>query len=179
MKIQSIKKTNDDSVVIALDGQYNITKVCLDDISNMDNIYSADSEAHTYSQVVTGNISFIEIENLSKISGIDSNKFVVSVYDATSSDTVFYYDEDQLYYREIDLLTSYCNTCLDKQQKERILLFSVKKDLLDFAMSKNIVEDAVGFYRDLDRLLCLSSKPNLIDNKNIVCRNCCNGICKI
>lgn len=179
MKIQSIKKTNDDSVVITLDGQYNITKVYLDDISNMDNIYSADSEAHTYSQVVTGNISFIEIENLSKISGIDSNKFVVSVYDATGSDTVFYYDEDQLYYREIDLLTSYCNTCLDKQQKERILLFSVKKDLLDFAMSKNIVEDAVGFYRDLDRLLCLSSKPNLIDNKNIVCRNCCNGICKI
>ena len=179
MKIQSIKKINDDSVVITLDGQYTITKVCLDDISNMDNIYSADSEAHTYSQVVTGNISFIEIENLSKISGIDSNKFVVSVYDATSSDTVFYYDEDQLYYREIDLLTSYCNTCLDKQQKERILLFSVKKDLLDFAMSKNIVEDAVGFYRDLDRLLCLSSKPNLIDNKNIVCRNCCNGICKI
>lgn len=181
MKIQSIKKSNDDTITFSLDGQYsNITKLYLDDVSNMDNIYSADAEAHTYSQTVTGSVSFITVENLSKIPGIDSNKFVVSIHDsANGSYTTFYYDEEQLYYREVDLLTSYCNTCLDKQQKERILLFSVKKDLLDFALSKNIVEDAVGFYIDLDRLLCLSSKPNFIDNKNVVCRNCCNGVCKI
>lgn len=178
MKIQSIKKA-DDTIVLTLDGSYNITKVYLDDVHNMDNIYSTDSDKHTYSQSSTGSVSSIEIQNASTLPGIDSNKFVVSIHDATNSYTTFYYNEEELYYREIDLLTSYCNTCLDKQQKEDILLFSVKKELLDFAMSINNVEEAVGFYRDLDRLLQLSSKSNLIDNKNLVCRNCCNGVCKI
>nr|DAW32135.1 MAG TPA: hypothetical protein [Caudoviricetes sp.] len=43
-------------------------------------------------------------------------KMVLNAFTVTIEDSVaFYYDTEELYYKQIDLLCNHCSTCLDDQ----------------------------------------------------------------
>ena len=42
-------------------------------------------------------------------------------------------DKKNIYNAMVNLLSSYCDTCMDKHQKEKILMCAFKLELIDYA----------------------------------------------
>ena len=171
----------DSTIVITLDSAASVSKVWIDTLDNYENMYSAEDDKHSYvvnSPSVSGTTVQINSETLSP--ELDTSSFLVTINGSTG----FYYDEKELYYKEIDLLTNFCSTCLDKHQKERMVLFMTKYHLFQYAIANNLLEDQVNYYIDLARMLGIDFKYNAKLNtlycgrRNKVIK-CCNGYCAL
>lgn len=178
MKITDINIVNN-NIVVSVDNTENISIVYIDSIYNYDKIFSINNDDHTYT-ITQFNIvdNTIQID-LQSNEDIDTSAFIVTINGMSK----FYFDKKELYYKSIDLLTEYCSTCLDKEQKEKLLLFILKDELLQYAISNDILEDQVNIYRDIARLLkidVISNKQNIIKKCNYSkCKTCCNGMCSL
>lgn len=178
MKITDINIVNN-NIVVSVDNTENISKIYIDSIYNYDNIFSINDDDHTYT-IMQFNVvdNTIQID-LQSNEDIDTSAFIVTINGISK----FYFDKKELYYKSIDLLTEYCSTCLDKEQKEKLLLFILKDELLQYAISNNILEDQVNMYKDIARLLkidVISNKQNIIKKCNqSKCKTCCNGMCSL
>lgn len=178
MKITDINIVNN-NIVVSVDNTENISIVYIDSIYNYDKIFSVNDDDHTYT-ITQFNIvdNTIQID-LQSNEDIDTSAFVVTINGISK----FYFDKKELYYKSIDLLTEYCSTCLDKEQKEKLLLFILKDELLQYAISNDILEDQVNIYRDIARLLkidVISNKQNIIKKCNhSKCKTCCNSMCSL
>ena len=171
----------DNIITITLDSAASVSKVWIDTLDNYDNMYSAEDEKHSYvieSPQVSRNTVQINIETLSP--ELDTSAFLVTVNGSMG----FYYDQKELYYKEIDLLTNFCSTCLDKHQKERMVLFMTKYHLFQYATENGLIEDQVDYYIDLARMLGIDFKYNA--RLNCLCSGkckrvvkCCNGFCAL
>lgn len=171
----------DNIITITLDSATSVSKVWIDTLDNYDNMYSAEDEKHSYvieSPQVSGNTIQIDSETLSP--ELDTSAFLVTVNGSMG----FYYDEKELYYKEIDLLTNFCSTCLDKHQKERMVVFMTRYHLFQYAVENNLIEDQVDHYIDLARMLGIDFKYNA--KLNCLCSGkckrvvkCCNGYCAL
>lgn len=158
-----------------------ITKVYIDSIYNYNNIFSSKDEDHTFTidQFSTLDNS-IQID-LSSNEDIDTSAFIVTI----NGESAFYFDKQELYYKQIELLTEHCSTCLDKEQKEKIVLFILKYQLLQYAISNNLLEDQINYYKDIARMLkidVISNKQNInkvCNQSKSICRSCCNGMCSL
>ena len=83
-------------------------------------------------------------------------------------------DKKNIYKALVDLTTSYCNTCLDKMQKEKMLLCILKLELIEYAEA-NELDNLEELWLELARLLNVS-----VDNIELVSYskcNCTNGMC--
>jgi len=71
----------------------------------------------------------------------------------------FFFNQADIYYKEVELLCKNCSTCLDDQQIDRMILFLLKQDLLSYAINNNLIDDAVQYYTDIARMLniCLDT----------------------
>lgn len=178
MKITDINIVNN-NIVVSVDNTENISIIYIDSIYNYDKIFSVNNDDHTYT-ITQFNIvdNTIQID-LQSNEDIDTSAFIVTINGISK----FYFDKKELYYKSIDLLTEYCSTCLDKEQKEKLLLFILKDELLQYAISNDILEDQVNIYRDIARLLkidVISNKQNIIKKCNhSKCKTCCNGMCSL
>lgn len=107
--------------------------------------------------------------------------FTITTYDVDKNvqESAFYFDSKELYYKEVELLTSYCNTCLDKLQKEKMLLFILKYQLLQHATDNNLIEDQIKYYKDLIKMTNISVKPCTRTICNVTKNVCCNGVCEL
>ena len=171
----------DNIITITLDSAVSVSKVWIDTLDNYDNMYSAEDEKHSYvieSPQVSRNTIQIDSETLSP--ELDTSAFLVTVNGSMG----FYYDQKELYYKEIDLLTNFCSTCLDKHQKERMVLFMTKYHLFQYATENGLIEDQVDYYIDLARMLGIDFKYNA--RLNCLCSGkckrvvkCCNGFCAL
>lgn len=171
----------DNIITITLDSAASVSKVWIDTLDNYDNMYSAEDEKHSYvieSPQVSRNTIQIDSETLSP--ELDTSAFLVTVNGSMG----FYYDQKELYYKEIDLLTNFCSTCLDKHQKERMVLFMTKYHLFQYATENGLIEDQVDYYIDLARMLGIDFKYNA--RLNCLCSGkckrvvkCCNGFCAL
>lgn len=166
-----------DVLNIELDSGDNITTVYIDSLDNQHNRYSSNPDDHTWAVEVTAydnpiNINLAELEPK-----IDRSAFTVLV----DGELGFYYDEKELYNKEICLLTEFCSTCLDKQQKEREVLFVIKYELMKYAKENGLIEDQIAIYTDLARMLNIDVKLNAQNICNCRCigKKCCNGCCPI
>ena len=111
MKITDISLV-DNTLTITLDSAAGVSKVYIDELGNVKDRYSVVDSDHTWT--VTdftnqGNIITIDISNLKP--ELDKSAFTVLINNVLG----FYYDEKELYNKEICLLTEFCSTCLDKQ----------------------------------------------------------------
>lgn len=182
MKIIDINVIGD-NIVISLDQDASVSKLYIDTLNNDKNKYSVEDDQHTH---IIENVSVsnktITINYKTLSPELDLSAFTVLINGVLG----FYYNDKELYYKEIQLLTNYCSTCLDKQQKERTLLFLLKKSLLEYATNNGLIEDQIQYYKDLARMLCIDVKYN-IQNSSIMrcneCSNvkgcCCNGCCSL
>lgn len=169
----------DGSITITLDAAATVNKVYIDNLYNNKNKYSNIDDEHTYVIIdpkVVGDT--IQIDSKDFDPELDTSAFTVLINGTLG----FYYDDKEMYYKEVNLLTSYCNTCLDKQQKERMMLFVLKDQLLQYAIQHNMVEDQIEYYRDLARMLNIDLGSNIQGMCSGKCKrsvNCYNGCCSL
>lgn len=158
--------------------------VYIDIVENHENKYSDKDEDHTYAVRnfnVGGNQIAIDLNTLDP--ELDRSAFIVNV----NGEVAFYYDKKELYYRQVELLTTYCSTCLDKQQKDRMVLFVMKQQLLDYAVANDLLDDQIDYYKDLARMLSIDLKMNVNNKPFKTCvscngsksRYCNNGVCTL
>lgn len=149
----------DNTLAITLDSSNNVSKIYLDTVCNYNNIYSDSDEDHSH--VITdnlGNNSSFSID----ISAIKDKAYIVTVI-STEKAIALAIDDKQLYYDKVHMITNFCNTCMDKCQKEKIIMVELRSNLLDYALANDLTEDAIKHYVDLDRIL------NDSVNNNICC----------
>lgn len=82
--------------------------------------------------------------------------------------------EESLYYAEIKLLTFYCQACLDKKMKQKLMMFLMKHTLWRNALDLGFTADAEKYYNEMLILLDMKTcdaKPN--------CKNCQDGYCAL
>lgn len=156
MEIQSIRVDQTDTldglvwtITINVDSRQEGVKIYIDNLYNYDNKYSVEDEDHNV--IVTeydGTTSYIiEMRDLDK--EIDLSAFTVSILGNSNlggdSKTIlavgFYYNDKELYYKQVDLLLNPCSTCLNRENKERIALFMLKKNLFDYALAHTDMMD--------------------------------------
>lgn len=85
-------------------------------------------------------------------------------------------DKKNIYNAMVNLLSSYCDTCMDKHQKEKILMCAFKLELIDYA-EKYAQEDVDQLWESIARTLgvCLEGDAVVHSKK---C-NCSNGVCTL
>lgn len=176
MEIQKLSIA-DGILTIELDAGTGVDTVYIDSLDNYDNRYSANADDHTWSVSVTAYDNPITIDLTALEPEVDLSAFTVLVDGVLG----FYYDEKELYNKEICLLTEFCSTCLDKAQKEREVLFIIKHELLKYAIENNLIEDQIAIYKDIARMLNIDVKLNALNIRNCRCigKKCCNGCCPI
>ena len=181
MKIINTKIENN-LLTIELDSVAGVTKVYLDGIlsKTYHSSNDADHEIIISSLQISDNSININIEEY------DATSFIVTVVGSETAHAIAY-DEKNLYYQKVNTLVSFCYTCLDKHQKEKILMLQFKSQLLDYAKVNNLTEDAVQYYVDICRLLDIPNehiccKYNRVFNCHRpykTCRSCYNGCCQL
>lgn len=167
-----------DTITITLDTKVNIHKIYLDSIMNQKNVYSDEDDKHTHviSKFVTqDNIVIVDITEYNETS------FIVSVLTSEGNrDETIAIDQNELYLAKVNLLTTYCNTCLDEHQKRIIMMCDFRSQLLQYALERNFTKDAIEHYIDLSRMLGMIDYHNCSKclSPNKVCK-CCNGMCAL
>lgn len=158
---------NNNIINISLDSEQAVSKVLIDTLDNINNLYTEDDDEHSYVVEQDGDsVNNIQIDSNTLSPELDMSAFVVTINGIQG----FYFNDKELYYKEIDLLTNFCSTCLDKQQKERIVLFMTKYHLMQYAIENNLIEDQISYYIDLARMLNIDFKYNA--------KKLCSGHCK-
>lgn len=85
-------------------------------------------------------------------------------------------DKKNIYNALVDLLTTHCNTCLDKHQLEKILLCTFKLQLIDYA--ENNDQNTDDLYESLARTLGIKLDGTVQTINKVAC-NCKNGVCSL
>ena len=84
-------------------------------------------------------------------------------------------DKKNIYSKLTDLLTLYCNTCLDNKQKEKILVCAFKLQLIEYAEA-NDPYNVDQLWESISRTLGVGESKNISAcNK---CK-CANGVCSL
>lgn len=161
----------------------------IDTLNNYTNGSSVNPDKHSYKVLVLGTdySSEVQIDNQRLSIVIDSTKlenFCMSAFIATiDNSSQFFFNQADIYYKEVELLCKSCSTCLDDQQMDRMVLFLLKQDLLSYAINNNLIDDAVQYYTDLARMLNICSDTNTKFYNNHDCfacnKTCRNGICSL
>lgn len=162
MRILNIERFEWDFYLKVEDIEY-VDYIMFDSIHNLKNVGSNLDLVHT--QILTLEDEEFEIldNDYIKVSStlldkMDMSAFIVTLRSYTTNydkpfNPYFYYDRAEVFYKEVELLISQCDTCLDKHRKESIAMFILRKDLLLSAIELNILNDAVKYYIDLARIL--------------------------
>lgn len=161
----------------------------IDTLNNYSNRSSVNPDKHSYKLLVLGTDyrSDVKIDDQRLSIVIDSTKledFCMSAFIATiDNSSQFYFNQADIYYKEVELLCKNCSTCLDDQQMDRMVLFILKQDLLSYAINNNLIDDAVQYYTDLARMLniCLDANTTYYNNHDCLACNktCRNGVCSL
>ena len=85
-------------------------------------------------------------------------------------------DKKNIYNAMVNLLSSYCDTCMDKHQKEKILMCAFKLELIEYA-EKYAQGDTEDLWESIARTLGLSLEDGTTVHRNKC--NCSNGVCSL
>ena len=160
MEIQKLSIA-DGILTIQLDAGTSANTVHIDSLDNYNNRYSANADDHTWSVSVTAHDNPITIDLTALEPEVDLSAFTVLIDGVLG----FYYDEKELYNKEICLLTE----------------FLVKYELLKYAIENDLIEDQISIYMDIAKMLNIDVKLNAQNIRNCRCvgKKCCNGCCPI
>ena len=86
-------------------------------------------------------------------------------------------DKENIYNALVNLLTLYCDTCMDKHQMEKILLAAFKLDLIEYAEYNN-TGDVESLWESLARTLSIKLDGTSQVHATNEC-NCVNGVCSL
>lgn len=86
-------------------------------------------------------------------------------------------DKENIYKALINLLSLYCDTCMDKHQMEKILLCAFKLDLIEYAETNN-TGDVDELWESLAGTLKVKLDGQVQTISTNKC-NCVNGVCSL
>lgn len=85
-------------------------------------------------------------------------------------------DKKNIYIALVNLLSNYCDTCMDKHQKEKILMCAFKLELIDYA-EQYAQGDVDELWESIARTLGVSLEDStVVPSKKC---NCSNGVCAL
>lgn len=85
-------------------------------------------------------------------------------------------DKKNIYNAMVNLLSSYCDTCMDKHQKEKILICAFKLELIDYA-ERYAQGDVDELLESIARTLGISLEDDTVIHSKKC--NCSNGVCSL
>ena len=85
-------------------------------------------------------------------------------------------DKKNIYNELVNLLTTYCDTCTDKNQKDKILLCAFKLELITFAEQNNY-DDSDELWESIARTLGI--KLDGEQRSSVKKCDCANGMCAV
>lgn len=156
---------------------------------------SEDDELIDIQWVITddqfSNINKTEIRAGLYIRGM--NEWIINPEDNKVFNMPYTYDKKEFHFAKLQLLTSFCSTCLDKHQLKKILLCCFKEQLFNTAMGNELWEDAASIMTDLRRLLEMNEQRTCCTKNHAGycptcrtccqakshCQTCCNGMCSL
>lgn len=174
--------------------------IYVNECSNIDNLYSDDPELQDYvfdstnstitvrqivkegePELITTVYNYEVSITSDKISSFDGNMKYIKMYCTTEnyvSDHIdgIVYDPNTLYNAEIKMLHSYCSTCLDDKQMQKIMILVFKRQLLEQAIATSHNKEAMQYYLDLTRLMGVNVSKT---NEGNGCQKCINGVCSL
>ena len=176
-------KIENNILTITLNSTNSVSKVYLDSVLAKNTYHSTEDTEH---DIVINSPQMNDTTITIDITEYNATSFIVSVVGNNTTHAIAY-DEKNLYYQKVNMLTTFCYTCLDKHQKEKILMLQFKSQLLDYAVSNRLTEDAIEYYIDICRLLDIPSNHTCCKYNRVwnchrpckTCRSCCNGCCSL
>lgn len=160
----------DNVLIINVTNPSNTNKIYIDSLSNRDNIYSLEDLDHTKTVL---NTSVVNSQLKIILGDLVDPAYVISI----DGQFALAIDYDSVYNSKVKQLVSYCSTCLDQLQQQKIVMIDFKTQLLDYAIKNNKLEDAIDHFISLTKLLNIT--VNLNNNTCNECNNCANGMCKL
>lgn len=128
---------------------------------------------------VNENIEETPTANVIEVKNLSDAIYIVTVVSETNVVNIAI-DEKALYLGKVNLLTMFCDTCLDKHQKEKIVLCDFKSQLLEYALANNLIDDAIDLCYGISKLLGLKkSYSNCRASRISNCSICKNGYCQL
>ena len=171
--------------------------IYVNECSNIDNLYSDDPELQDYvfdstnstitvrqivkegePELITTVYNYEVSITSDKISSFDGNMKMYCTTENYVSDYIdgIVYDPNTLYNAEIKMLHSYCNTCLDDKQMQKIMILVFKRQLLEQAIATSHNKEAMQYYLDLTRLMGVNVSKT---NEGNGCQKCINEVCSL
>lgn len=186
--ITNVSILNADSISIYIDECDNVSRFYQDSAEFHDYVFdnenstitvkqiSQDGEAQDVTVVYTYEVSIVS----DVIKNFDRNLKYIKMYCTTESyandyvDGVFY-DPVVLYDAEVKMLHSYCSTCLDDKQMQKVMILVFKRQLLEQAIATSHNKEAAQYYLDLVRLLSVNINKTCYSDE----QKCSNGMCRL
>ena len=164
--------------------------VFVDECDNMNNMYSDQSENHSYYfNKYNSNIEIVAIGNHKYDITIkhdvieDMNNHIKYIKILSGSDNFIiegvYYDAAIIFYAELTHIKRVCNMCLDDRTMKLMMHVIFKRQLLDAALETDDYNKCMVLYQDLCRLLEISENDDCCCKQVDIneCQSCSNGCC--
>lgn len=190
--IADVSITNSSQVIVYMNECSNIKNLYSDDPKLQDYVFDSTNSAISVTPIVregepelVTTVYAYEISITSDIiSSFDSNMKYIKLYCTTENYVNDYidgiiYDPNTLYEAEIKMLRSYCNTCLDDKQMQKVMILVFKRQLLEQAIATSHNKEAMQYYLDLVRLMGVNVNKKCDNNGCQECKVCFNGMCSL
>lgn len=190
--IADISITNSSQVIVYMNECSNIKNLYSDDPKLQDYVFDSTNSAISVTPIVregepelVTTVYAYEVSITSDIiSSFDSNMKYIKLYCTTENYVNDYidgiiYDPNTLYEAEIKMLRSYCNTCLDDKQMQKVMILVFKRQLLEQAIATSHNKEAMQYYLDLVRLMGVYVNKKCDNNGCQECKVCFNGMCSL
>lgn len=168
MEINNITITGN-TLTITVDSTVGITKIYIDSLYNDANKYSNVDGDHTHiitSFSTTSTTITIDITQINPT--LDISAFTILINNTIG----FYYNDEELYNKQVQLLVKNCSGCLSNNVMDTIQILTLQLGLLTYAKNNHLTEDQIKIYKDIARLLCININSN--SNINHCTNECCN-----
>lgn len=190
--IADVSITNSSQVIVYINECSNIKNLYSDDSKLQDYVFDSTNSAISVTPIVregepelVTTVYAYEVSITSDIiSSFDSNMKYIKLYCTTENYVNDYidgiiYDPNTLYEAEIKMLRSYCNTCLDDKQMQKVMILIFKRQLLEQAIATSHNKEAMQYYLDLVRLMDVYVNKKCDNNGCQECKVCFNGMCSL
>lgn len=190
--IADVSITNSSQVIVYINECSNIKNLYSDDPKLQDYVFDSTNSAISVTPIVregepelVTTVYTYEVSITSDIiSSFDSNMKYIKLYCTTENYVNDYidgiiYDPNTLYEAEIKMLRSYCNTCLDDKQMQKVMILVFKRQLLEQAIATSHNKEAMQYYLDLVRLMGVYVNKKCDNNGCQECKVCFNGMCSL
>ena len=162
--------------------------IFVDECDNINNMYSDQSENHSYyfnkhnSNITITDLGDFKYDILIQhdvISDMNDHMKYIKVISGSDNHIVegVYYNQVLLFNAELTKIKKTCNMCLDDKSMRLVMHVVFKRQLLESALETEDYNQCMLLYNDLCKLLDISKEDAYCECT--ACPTCCGGCCSL